>query len=388
LKHTSTQTDARRGVKSDHYSLIDLEKVAIIVDCMRNSVKDWNFLAERTFSVVIDMLLSYTKIGYTEMAEILSDLNCLDIKTTRRWSLTLIESDDPSIILNDKRGGYHLKQLYELLPELEIAAKEFAIRETAKKNCSFNVSSLAKFITKHFKELTGLELEKDDDIRSHSAIRLDLTRWGAKWKKNNKRPYFEGHEREDVLKEREKLVEFLVENKQRFYQQTYSGDLVEWIEPTEDEPYIILTHDECCVSSGEQQSHKWSFGFNSAFYNKNRGRSKMLSYFLCQHKYSGLFELSSEEWQEAITAYPELNNKEGQNFEFDENSANASMEPGKNKDGYFDNEAILKQFKRLFILLKYKTIFRNHKIMLFVDNARTHSAKKYDKNMLFKKKRN
>jgi hypothetical protein len=62
------------------------------------------------------------------------------------------------------------------------------------------------------------------------------------------------------------------------------------------------------------------------------------------------------------------------------------MEPGKNKDGYFDNEAILKQFKRLFILLKYKTIFRNHKIMLFVDNARTHSAKKYDKNMLFKKK--
>lgn len=61
------------------------------------------------------------------------------------------------------------------------------------------------------------------------------------------------------------------------------------------------------------------------------------------------------------------------------------MEPGKNKDGYFDNEIILKQFERLFILLKFKTIFKNHKIVLIVDNARTHTAKKYDCMNLFKK---
>jgi hypothetical protein len=37
-------------------------------------------------------------------------------------------------------------------------------------------------------------------------IRLDLARWGAKWGKNSKKPYFIGHEREDVVKERKKLI--------------------------------------------------------------------------------------------------------------------------------------------------------------------------------------
>lgn len=61
------------------------------------------------------------------------------------------------------------------------------------------------------------------------------------------------------------------------------------------------------------------------------------------------------------------------------------MEPGKNKDGYFDNETILKQFERLFKMLKYKRVMKNTKKMVLVDNARTHSAKKYDKTLLFKK---
>ena len=110
----------------------------------------------------------------------------------------------------------------------------------------------------------------------------------------------------------------------------------------------------------------------------------MLSYFQCQHKYCSLFELSELEWNEAIHIYPELNER-GSCFDCDERSANASMEPGKKKDGYFDNSAILKQFERFFIMLKFKTIFKNHKIVLLVDNARTHMAKKYDKNLLFKK---
>jgi len=37
-------------------------------------------------------------------------------------------------------------------------------------------------------------------------IRLDLARRGAKWGKNSKKPYFIGHEREDVVKERKKLI--------------------------------------------------------------------------------------------------------------------------------------------------------------------------------------
>jgi len=76
-------------------------------------------------------------------------------------------------------------------------------------------------------------------------------------------------------------------------------------------------------------------------------------FFLCQHKYSGLFELNEEEWNSAIECYPELN-EPGSCFECDNRSANASMESGKNKNVYFDNKAILEQFERLFKMLKFK----------------------------------
>ena len=179
------------------------------------------------------------------------------------------------------------------------------------------------------------------------------------------------------------MVDFFVTNKNRFYQQN-SDDDPQWVESIEDDPMIIMTHDGCTCSASEHLSKKWCFDFNSPLYDKARGRSRMLSYFLCQHKYSGLFELSEDEYREAVRVNPELEEPDDR-CEFDERSANASMEPGKNKDGYFDNKAILEQFERLFKFLKFKTIFKNHKIVLLVDNARTHTAKKFDKNQLFKK---
>ena len=148
-----------------------------------------------------------------------------------------------------------------------------------------------------------------------------------------------------------------------------SADEIQWVPPSEDKPITVICHDESTFSSGDQQSHKWSFGFNSAFYDKNRGRSRMLSYFLCQHPYVSLFELSDEEMSEALKKYPELREQDI-DFARDSNSSNASMEPGKNKDGYFDNMTVLKQFERLFKMLEFKTVFKNTDKVLFIDNAR------------------
>jgi hypothetical protein len=65
----------------------------------------------------------------------------------------------------------------------------------------------------------------------------------------------------------------------------------------------------------------------------------MLSYFLCQHPF--VFELSDDEMNDALKKYPELNAQDSE-FICDKKSANASMEPGKNKVGYFDNLTVLK----------------------------------------------
>ena len=83
-------------------------------------------------------------------------------------------------------------------------------------------------------------------------------------------------------------MDFFIKNKHRFFQQTGEDD-PQWVEPTEDDPFIFITQDECTAISGEQHSKKWGFEFNAPFFDKARGRSRMLSYFLCQHKYCDLF---------------------------------------------------------------------------------------------------
>lgn len=59
-----------------------------------------------------------------------------------------------------------------------------AIAETSKKNCIFSIKHLSDFVNNRFIELSGEKFENNEAIRSHSAQRYDIHRWGAKWVKN------------------------------------------------------------------------------------------------------------------------------------------------------------------------------------------------------------
>jgi hypothetical protein len=54
-------------------------------------------------------------------------------------------------------------------------------------------------------------------IRSDESCRLDLIEWGAINAKNSVRPYFEGHEREDVVISREFFIDHFINNKEFYY---------------------------------------------------------------------------------------------------------------------------------------------------------------------------
>ena len=101
----------------------------------------------------------------------------------------------------------------------------------------------------------------------------------------------------------------------------------------------------------------------------------MISFFIVCHDLEVFFELSDDEWNKAVKENPILSTTESI-LNYYERSASGWLEPG--KDIYIDNEVIMQQFERLFILLKYKKSFANADIEILVDNARTHSAKQYD----------
>lgn len=362
-------------------SEFNTEQLSLICDTLRDYCDSWDSVSERVFSTFVYLIFRSCGYKYRDCEEKMKVLNCMSARRSHEWAKNVLDND-PGVVVEDSRGGYRKQTLYDDFPELETAAKAFAIERLSEKNSLFNVEELAKFLTEKYQELSGQTLQDGETIRSESSIRLDLMRWGAKWDYNQKRPYFEGHENEEVVEYRKKFVNYFSELKNLYYHQS-NDEKCDWMDPSDDPPRIIICHDESTFRSGEMQAKRWFFPENAPFFNKGKGRSIMLSYFLVQHKYCDLFTLSEEEYKMAIENHPEL--LDSGNVTYENFSANAYIEPGKNRDGYFDNEIVLAQFDRLFKLLQFKTIFKNHSFDIIVDNARTHTAVKYDKMLLFKK---
>ena len=155
------------------------------------------------------------------------------------------------------------------------------------------------FIDMRFRELFKNMHDEDYDnktlVRSEDSCQVDLFRWGARWDKNKNRPYFEGHEREDVIATRKEFYEYFLSNKD-FYYYPVSDDekKLNWNKPTR-QMRVLLSHDESTFRSGETSLFRWFFPGFETFFNKGRGRSIMVSAFFAMHATVDVFKLDEEE---------------------------------------------------------------------------------------------
>jgi hypothetical protein len=99
----------------------------------------------------------------------------------------------------------------------------------------------------------------------------------------------------------------------------------------------------------------------------------MVSDFLVQHPSGSFFELSEDEWKQAVAKYKSISADSDVNYL--NRTATASINIG--TDAYFDNDTILSQFERLFQMLEFKQEYKDNQIEIIVDNARTHTKKAY-----------
>ena len=90
---------------------------------------------------------------------------------------------------------------------------------------------LAKYLDKKFYEITQTSKINDVLVRSVESCRIDLRRWSVKFKPNSQCPYFEGHERQDVVKHREEFVSYLLTPEDR-YCTASDGEQAMWNIPT------------------------------------------------------------------------------------------------------------------------------------------------------------
>ena len=223
--------------------------------------------------------------------------------------------------------------------------------------------------------------------------RLDLRRWGCKFESNTQRPYFQGHDRADVLAYRKEFLSYFLSRKNDYYLVNI-GDQPIWSIPTQQPRILIckfeyqihtafcimspasrryLGHDESTFRSGEVSAKRWIYDDNTPLFSKGRGRSLMVSDFMVSHPSGPFFSLNDKEWNKAINKYPSLLDTDDINYI--NHTATATINIG--TDLYFDNDTILSQFERLFRMVQFKTEYKNHHIDILVDNARTHTARQH-----------
>ncbi|CAF1582223.1 unnamed protein product, partial [Rotaria sordida] len=77
--------------------------------------------------------------------------------------------------------------------------------------------TLARFIDRRFYEITKLQKPDNDFIRSVQTCRLYLRKWGVRFEADTGRPYYLGHERDDVVKHRQEFIKYSVEHEKNFY---------------------------------------------------------------------------------------------------------------------------------------------------------------------------
>ena len=372
---------------SEIHQKLNFGRIRDLIYILFDLIPNFGAIHYRLVSVIIYLILRLLYLPWRKCQDILKSLDLLDIQKCHMWTNTMIDEDDLFVILRDGRKGHKKHSFYDEFPDIEAKAKAFSMDRGSSKKCDFSVNELAVFVDKIFRDFYSVTIEKfgfesKKLIRSEESCRLDLLRWGAKFSKNSNRPYFEGHEREDVVEKRKEFCQYFIQFKDQYFYPFLDQECkLAWNRPLR-KVRILLSHDESTYKSGEVSMFRWLFPGMEPFYSKGRGRSIMLSQFLVQHNFYDIFSLCEQEWKKAVAEYPELD-EEDEFLNFFPRSPNAWIEP--KKDHYFDNKVILKQFERLFILLKYKDEFKNCEIEIIVDNARTHNARKYDA-ILFNKK--
>lgn len=163
---------------------------------------------------------------------------------------------------------------------------------------------------------------------SEETARQYMMFWGFRRGQVGQNVYYDGHERPDVVEYRKIWAKNMMEMKRRMVE--WEGEEME-IEIPRSNPQqtrlVLVTHDECCFYSNDAAKEIWSEEGESILRKKGQGGTIMVSDFLCDCH--GSLRISAE--MAAEQNIPE--------------SIREIIKPGKNADGYWKSEDMVKQLK-------------------------------------------
>ncbi|CAF1682275.1 unnamed protein product, partial [Adineta ricciae] len=177
--------------------------------------------------VLLYMSLRYFKINWDDIDDYLKSIGFITARTSHKWADIFLDGDHKEFT-HDSRDGKHSDSFYDIYPEIEVDGKAFVAEQCSQKSGELKAMDLFRFINEKYCELNGIDEQVNGGyIRSERSCQLDLRRWGAKFEANAQRPYFEGHETDDVVKHRNDFINYLLEHKD-FYHTITDGEAPAW----------------------------------------------------------------------------------------------------------------------------------------------------------------
>ena len=181
---------------------------------------------------------------------------------------------------------------------------------------------------------------------------------GYSAKEKSKGYYVDDHERADVVAHRGAFLQTMedIEKKMVYFE----GEEMEverypdGCQSTEDnhqsaDMCVLIVHDESTFNSNECNRVFWLASGTSALFPKSRGRSRMISGFMCHcHGFLSDGELKSY----------------------------SCITPGANNDGYWTNKDLVEQFEKVVPL--FRKVHPYAKLCFFFDNSQNHHARAPD----------
>ena len=114
-----------------------------------------------------------------------------------------------------------------------------------------------------------------------------MIRWGFYLANNSNRPYYEGHERQDVVEARNEFVTNFAAREHLYWQienDPNDKEKCDWITPIRQEDgskkVALFSHDESTCRRGEVAKKKWCFPGKELLYQNGRMQSVMQSWFI------------------------------------------------------------------------------------------------------------
>ncbi|CAF1133343.1 unnamed protein product [Brachionus calyciflorus] len=143
-----------------------------------------------------------------KIAQVLENLGTYHVDTVQNYAKKIILGDNLQVF-EEERGKYFRPTVFEVYPDLKDEIKTFVI--------------------------------------------------GLTWGNNKKRPFFQGHEREDVVQSRNEFVKLFSESKSlfdRLIKTEKETDFLEhsWENAEKNVKRVIIFHDETSLRSGEVQN--------------------------------------------------------------------------------------------------------------------------------------